>query len=53
MENADIEQEARDAAPRTASEESEMLQAERTGRNRARGDSIESPGEENPEDFEK
>jgi len=42
LETSDIEQEARDAAPRTASEEQEMEQAERTGRSRARGD-VERP----------
>jgi hypothetical protein len=34
----DIEREARDAAPRSASEEKEMLDAERVGRSKARGE---------------
>ena len=42
LETSDVEQEARDAAPRSASEEQEMEQAERTGRSRARGD-VERP----------
>ena len=42
LETSDIEQEARDAAPRSDSEEKEMEQAERTGRSRARGD-VERP----------
>ena len=44
LETSDTEQEARDAAPRSASEEQEMEQAERKGRSRARGD-MERPGE--------
>jgi hypothetical protein len=42
LESSDVEQEARDAAPRTAAEESDLQQAERKGRERARGE--ESPG---------
>jgi hypothetical protein len=34
----DIEREARDAAPRSASEEKEMLEAERVGRSKSRGE---------------
>jgi hypothetical protein len=37
VEHHDIEQEARDAAPRTAAEEKEMEEAERIGRSRAKG----------------
>jgi hypothetical protein len=37
VENHDIEREARDAAPRSASEEKEMEEAERIGRSKARG----------------
>ena len=44
MKEHDVEKEARDAAPRNASEESDMLAAEREGRSRARGE--ESPGED-------
>ncbi len=42
MENHDVEREARDAAPRSAAEEKEMLEAEREGKSRSRGE--ESPG---------
>ena len=42
LETSDVEQEARDAAPKSASEEKEMLQAEEEGKRRARGE--ESPG---------
>jgi len=48
LETSDTEQEARDAAPKTASEESDLLQAEREGRSKARGgtdDDIENPKE--------
>ena len=38
VEHHDIEKEARDAAPRSASEEKEMEEAERIGRSKARGD---------------
>ena len=45
MENHDVEREARDAAPRSASEEKEMEDAEREGRSRAKGDdSLNGPG---------
>ena len=43
LETSDVEKEARDAAPRNASEEKEMQEAERAGRGRARGDE-EKPG---------
>jgi hypothetical protein len=43
LETSDVEKEARDAAPRSASEEKEMQDAERIGRGRARGD-VEKPG---------
>ncbi len=49
VENHDIEREARDAAPRTASEEKEMEEAERVGRSKSKGegspDAEESPDE--------
>jgi hypothetical protein len=47
MEEHDIEKEARDAKPRTASEESDMLAAEREGKRRAKGeeDSLGGPDE--------
>jgi hypothetical protein len=45
LETSDIEQEARDAAPRSDSEEKAMEQAERTGRSKARGD-VERPPKE-------
>ena len=38
VENHDIEREARDAAPRSASEEKEMEEAERIGRSKSRGE---------------
>jgi len=38
MQEHDVEREARDAEPRTASEESEMRDAEREGRSRSKGD---------------
>ena len=44
LETSDVEQEARDAAPKSASEEREMLEAEEKGKNRGRGE--ESPGGE-------
>ena len=54
MENHDVEQEARDAEPRSAAEEKEMEDAERIGRSRARGDDKQSPDEpENQEDLKK
>ena len=43
LETSDVEKEARNAAPRSASEEKEMQEAERIGRGRARGD-VEKPG---------
>ena len=46
VQHHDIEREARDAAPRTASEEKEMEEAERVGRSKARGeDRADSPDE--------
>ncbi len=53
VETADVEGEARDAAPRTAAEEKEMTQAERIGRSKARGEGVESPGRDSPEDLQK
>ena len=38
VEHHDIEREARDAAPRSASEEKEMEEAERIGRSKSRGE---------------
>jgi hypothetical protein len=48
VEHHDIEREARDAAPKNAAEEREMEEAERIGRNRARGEGKQSP--DDPED---
>jgi hypothetical protein len=50
VEHHDIEREARDAAPRSASEEKEMEEAERIGRSRSRaGDESSSlQGNNNP-----
>jgi hypothetical protein len=45
LESSDTEQEARDAAPRSDSEEKAMDEAERKGRSRARGD-MERPSED-------
>jgi len=44
MENHDVEREARDAAPRTASEEKEMEEAERIGRGKSRGEGATPDG---------
>ena len=50
VENHDIEKEARDAAPKSAAEEREMLDAERKARSRSRGDeSPDSPDDGNIE----
>lgn len=49
VQNHDIEREARDAAPRNASEEKEMEEAERIGRSKARGkDDTTLEGNSNP-----
>ena len=49
MQNHDVEREARDAAPRNASEEKEMEEAERAGRSKARGkDDVTLEGNSNP-----
>ena len=56
LQSSDVEQEARDAAPRSSAEEKEMNEAERVGRGRARGgDSIESidEGLDTDEDLQK
>ncbi len=53
VEHHDIEKEARDAAPRNASEESDMLAAEREGRKRARGEESAGSDGETPEDIPK
>ena len=44
MEHHDVEREARDAAPRNASEEKDLQDAEREGRSRSKGgDSLNGP----------
>lgn len=48
MDKHDVEREARDAAPRSASEENEMLDAEREGRSRAKG---ENKSPDSPDDL--
>ena len=49
LQNHDVEREARDAAPRNASEEKEMEDAERAGRSKARGkDDVTLEGNSNP-----
>ena len=48
MEHHDVEREARDAAPRTASEEKEMEEAERVARSRSRGEGAD--GEDSPDE---
>jgi hypothetical protein len=51
VEHHDIEREARDAAPRTASEEQEMQEAERVGRSKSRNGGEESADDSgNPRD---
>jgi hypothetical protein len=45
VDNHDIEREARDAAPRTASEEKEMEEAERIGRSKSRGEGATPDGD--------
>ena len=45
VENHDIEKEARDAAPRTASEEKEMEEAERIGRSKSKGEGASPDGD--------
>jgi hypothetical protein len=52
LENSDVEQEARDAAPKSASEESEMLEAERKGKSRARGEESPGRGPDSDEDLQ-
>ena len=46
VQNHDIEREARDAAPRTASEEKEMKEAERVGRSKSKGEGASPDGED-------
>lgn len=56
LETSDVEQEARDAAPRSSAEEKEMNEAERVARGRARGgDSVEAidEGADTDEDLQK
>jgi len=49
LQNHDVEREARDAAPRNASEEKEMEEAERVGLEKARGEDRQSlAGNNNP-----
>jgi hypothetical protein len=49
VQSHDIEREARDAAPRSASEEKEMEEAERVGRSKSRGgDESSLAGNSNP-----
>jgi hypothetical protein len=45
VQNHDIEREARDAEPRTASEEKEMEEAERFARGKSRGEGASPDGE--------
>jgi hypothetical protein len=45
VQNHDIERDARNAAPRNASEEKEMEEAERIGRSKSRADGPEDPSE--------
>lgn len=45
VENHDVEREARDAAPRNASEEKEMEEAERIGRSKSRGEGASPDGD--------
>ena len=45
VQHHDIEKEARDAAPRTASEEKEMEDAERVGRSKSKGEGASPDGE--------
>ena len=45
VENHDVEREARDAAPRNASEEKEMEEAERIGRSKSRGEGASPHGD--------
>ena len=55
VENHDIEREARDAAPRNASEERAMGEAERIGRSKSRGEGASPDGgaAESRKDLEK
>lgn len=53
VQNHDIEREARDAEPRTASEEQELEQAERIGRSKSRGEGASPDGDEYPQDLDK
>lgn len=49
VQNHDIEREARDAAPRSAAEEKEMLEAERLARGKSRGEGASPDGEQGEE----
>jgi len=49
MQNHDIEREARDAEPRSAAEEKEMLEAERRARGKSRGEGASPDGEQGEE----
>lgn len=49
VQNHDIEREARDAEPRSAAEEKEMLEAERLARGKSRGEGASPDGEPDAE----
>ena len=49
VQNHDIEREARDAAPRSAAEEKEMLEAEKLARGKSRGEGASPDGEQGEE----
>ncbi len=53
MNQHDIEQEALDAAPKSAAEEKEMNEAERVGRSKSRGEGASPDGEAGSDDVEK
>ena len=53
MNQHDIEQEARDAAPKSAAEEKEMSEAERSGRSKSRGEGASPDGEAGLDNVEK
>ena len=53
MNQHDIEQEALDAAPKSAAEEKEMDEAERIGRSKSRGEGASPDGEAGTDDVEK
>ena len=53
MNQHDIEQEALDAAPKSAAEEKEMAEAERIGRSKSRGEGASPDAETGSDDVEK